>query len=158
VPPGFVVGVRLSPENFGQSVGLDLDESLTVAGWLAEAGIDFLHLSLWDVARMTTKRPDAHAVALFRAVLPAALPIVVAGKVWTREDAEAVLSRGAAAVALGRSGILNPEWPRRITDPAWRPMRPPVTHAALRALDLNDTFARYMRLWKGFVQDPDPLS
>ncbi len=153
VPAGFAVGVRQSPEDFGQSMGLDLDESLTVAGWLGALGIDFLHVSLWDVARMTAKRPDQHAVPLFRAAVPAAIPVIAAGKVWTRADADGVLARGADAVALGRSAILNPDWPRRAAEPAWQPQRPPVTHAALRALDLNETFATYMRRWKGFVVD-----
>lgn len=152
--PGFVVGVRISPEDFGQSVGLDLDESLTVAGWLADAGIDFLHVSLWDVRRMTTKRPDEHAIPLFRAAVPRDVPIVVAGKVWTRADGEEALARGADAVALGRSGILNPDWPRRVAAEGEEPRRPPVTHDELLALSLNDTFARYMRAWKGFVVEP----
>ncbi len=82
VPREFVVGVRISPEDFGNARGLDLDESLTLARWLADDGVDFLHLSLWDATRNTTKRPDEHAVPLFRAALPADLPIVVAGKVW----------------------------------------------------------------------------
>lgn len=153
VPASFVVGVRISPENYGQSVGLDLDENLALAGWLADAGIDYLSLSLWDAARMTTKRPDAHPIPLFRAALPRDVPLVIAGKVWTRADAERALERGADAVALGRAAILNPDWPRRCDDPSWEPTRPPVTTAALRALDLDATFATYMRRWKGFVQD-----
>jgi 2,4-dienoyl-CoA reductase-like NADH-dependent reductase (Old Yellow Enzyme family) len=35
VPDRFVVGVRLSPEDYGNARGLDLDESLQVARWLA---------------------------------------------------------------------------------------------------------------------------
>ena len=57
VPAGFLVGVRLSPEDFGNARGLDLDESLTVARWLADDGVDFLHVSLWDAQRNTKKRP-----------------------------------------------------------------------------------------------------
>lgn len=154
VSPRFVVGVRISPENFGQSVGLDIDENLELAGWLADAGIDFLSVSLWDVSRMTTKHPDRHATNLFRAAVPREVPIVVAGKIWTRAEAEAQLERGADAVALGRSAILNPDWPRRIEDPAWEPKRPPATTEELLALDLSPTFATYMRKWKGFVADP----
>ncbi|MCB9595082.1 MAG: NADH:flavin oxidoreductase [Sandaracinaceae bacterium] len=153
--PGFVIGVRISPEDFGQSVGLDLDESLTVAGWLADAGVDFLHVSLWDVHRMTTKRPDEHAIPLFRAAVPREVPLIVAGKVWTRADGEEALARGADAVALGRSAILNPEWPGRVAGEGEEPLRPPVTHDDLLGLSLNDTFATYMRAWRGFVVDPE---
>ena len=34
VEPGFTVGVRLFPEDWGKARGLDLDKSLRVAGWL----------------------------------------------------------------------------------------------------------------------------
>ena len=76
--------MRLSPEDFGFAHGLDLDESLQVAAWMAEDGLDFVHLSLWDVRRNTAKRPEEHAIPLFRAAIPADVRIIVAGKIWTR--------------------------------------------------------------------------
>lgn len=153
VPASFIVGIRISPEDFGQSKGLDLDENLELARWLVEDGIDFLHLSLWTSSRNTTKRPDQHPLPLFREVVPAEVPLVVAGHIWTRAEAEALLDRGADAVALGRSAISNPSWPRDIEDPAWEPRRPPFTTAELLARGLSEKFARYMGRWKGFVVD-----
>jgi 2,4-dienoyl-CoA reductase-like NADH-dependent reductase (Old Yellow Enzyme family) len=153
VPADFVVGVRLSPEDRGNARGLDLDESIAVARWLAEDGADFIHLSLWDAASNTTKRPDQHAIPLFRAALPEDLPIVAAGNIWTRADAEAVLARGAAVVAIGKAAIANPDWPERVREPDGELRRPPLTTAELRARGLNATFAASMRNWKGFVQD-----
>jgi 2,4-dienoyl-CoA reductase-like NADH-dependent reductase (Old Yellow Enzyme family) len=149
--PTFTVGVRLSPENFGNAKGLDLDESLQVARWLAERGADFLHISLWEALNNTAKRPNEHALPLFRAVVGPQIPLLVAGKIWTRGEAEQLLALGADAVALGRSAILNPEWPQQAVSPVFVPMRPPVTIADLRALDLNADFAEYMRRWPGFV-------
>jgi 2,4-dienoyl-CoA reductase-like NADH-dependent reductase (Old Yellow Enzyme family) len=153
-PPSFVVGVRVSPEDWGQSVGLDLDESLSLARWLASEGASFVHVSLWNASRLTKKRPDQHPVPLFRDAIPKECALVVAGSIWTRAEAEALLEMGADAVALGRSAIVNPEWPIRIRDAAFEPRRPPVTIAELRELDLSETFAGYMRQWKGFVRDP----
>lgn len=151
VPATFVVGVRLSPEDFGNAKGLDLDESLTVARWLAEDGVDFVHLSLWNALRNTTKRPDEHAVTAFRAVVPKDVRLIVAGSLWTREEAETMLAKGADAVALGRSAIANPDWPTRIADPAWQPKRPPLTRDELLARGLSAGFVDYMSSWKGFV-------
>jgi len=153
VPDTFVVGVRISPEDWGQSKGLDLDESIQLAQWLAEDGADFLHLSLWTASRTTKKRPDAHPVTLFREAVPAAVPLVVAGNIWTRVEAEALMDRGAGAVALGRSAIANPEWPREIEHEGWEPRRPPFTVAELRERDLSEKFARYMGQWRGFVAE-----
>jgi 2,4-dienoyl-CoA reductase-like NADH-dependent reductase (Old Yellow Enzyme family) len=153
VPASFVVGIRISPEDFGQSKGLDLDENLQLSRSLADDGIDFLHLSLWTTSKNTAKRPDQHPIPLFREVVPRDVPIVVAGHLWTRADAEAALEKGADAVALGRSAICNPSWPRDIEDPAWEPRRPPLTTAELLERGLSEKFARYMSKWKGFVVD-----
>ncbi len=153
-PPPFLVGVRLSPEDFGAVTGLDLDESLQVARWLADDGVDFLHLSLWQAEKNTKKRPEAHALPLFREAVGPEVRLFAAGNVWTRADAEAVIARGADVVALGKAAIANPDWPRRAEDPSWSPRRPPLSVEELRARGLSDTFASYMRRWKGFVADP----
>lgn len=151
VGPSFTVGVRLSPEDFGQSRGLDLDENLTVAGWLADDGIDFLHLSLWRAQLNTRKRPTEHAIPLFRAAVPDDVKIFAAGSVWTRAEADDLLARGADGVALGRSAVVNRDWPERARDHAWAPVRPPVTVEHLVENDLSPTFAAYMGNWKGFL-------
>lgn len=153
VPSSFLVGVRLSPEDFSHAKGLDLDESLTLAKWLCDDGIDFLHISLWKAFNNTRKRPDEHPVALFRAACPAEVQLVVAGSIWTPAEAESLLAKGADAIALGRAAIANPDWPARAADPAWEPRRPPLSLEELRARGLSDVFAGYMRYWKGFVAD-----
>ncbi|HEY8380223.1 MAG TPA: tRNA-dihydrouridine synthase, partial [Nannocystis sp.] len=155
VPPPFVVGVRISPEDFGNLRGFDLDESLQLAAWLADDGIDYLHVSLWDVFKNTIKRPDEHPIPLFRRALPAEVVLVVAGKIWTLADAETTLARGADAVALGKAAILNPDWPRRIEDPTFVPERGPLTPARLRELAVGDRFVTYLRdRFPELVRDP----
>ena len=148
----FILGVRLSLEDFGQAKGLDLDEGLEVARWLADDGADFIHASLWDVARNTAKRPEQHALPLLRDKLPRDVAIVAAGKIWTRADAEAVIARGADVVSLGRSAILNPDWPRTVALGA-EPTRPPITRAELGARAVSPTFQQYLTAWKNFVAD-----
>ena len=149
--PGFTVGVRLSPEDYGNARGLDLDESIDVARALADDGADFIHLSLWNALLRTTKRPDSHALPLFRAAVPAEVALLVAGSIWTRREAEEMLSLGADCVALGRAAIVNPQWPRRAREDGWEPERPPLTIDQLRERGLGERFAQYMRGWKGFV-------
>ncbi|WAS95580.1 NADH:flavin oxidoreductase [Nannocystis punicea] len=152
-PAGFLVGARISPEDFGYARGLDLDESLQLAAWLAEDGVDFLHVSLWDTTRNTAKRPDQHPIPLFRAALPADVPLVVAGNIWTPADAELQLERGADFVALGKVAILNPDWPLRAADPSYQPERGPLTPAQLHDLAISPTFVDYLRRFKTIVRD-----
>jgi 2,4-dienoyl-CoA reductase-like NADH-dependent reductase (Old Yellow Enzyme family) len=156
VPDGFVVGVRISPEDRVTARGLDLDESIQVARWLSDDGADFIHLSLWDAAKNTAKRPAEHPIPLFRAALPSEVRVVACGNVWTRGDAEVLLEKGADAVAIGRAAIANPDWAAKAVDrdaARWQPRQPPLTIAELVERGLNPTFAGYMRGWKGFVTD-----
>ena len=148
--PSLVLAVRLSPEDFGQAKGLDLDETLDVARMLVEDGMELLHLSLWRSALNTKKRPQDHAVSLFRAALPSHVRIVVAGAIWTREDAEAQLALGADAVALGRSAIANHDWPERVRR-GDAIQRAPIAPETLRGEGLSAGFVDYMRQWKNFV-------
>ena len=151
VGPQFTVGVRLSPEDYGNARGLDLDESVQTACWLADEGADYIHLSLWRALENTAKRPKMHAIPLFRAALPPDVRVLAAGAIWTRAEAEQVLAKGADAVVLGRSAIINADWPLRATDPAWTPRRPPVTIDDLVANGLSPVFAEYMRRFPDFV-------
>lgn len=155
-PHPFLVGVRISPEDFGNARGIDLDESLQLAAWLADDGVDFLHISLWDWTRNTAKRPDTHPIPLFRAALPPHVRLVAAGKIWTRDDAERVIDLGADCIALGRAAIANPDWPTNIHDPAWQPIRPPHDPADLHQKAVSPTLVTYLRRWKGFIADDPP--
>ena len=80
-------------------------------------------------------------------------PIVAAkNAVSAPTPATTVLEKGASAVALGKSAILNPDWATGATEPGYAPRRPPVSLAELRERGLNQTFAEYMKAWKGFVE------
>ena len=151
--PSLVLGVRLSPEDFGQAKGLDLDESLQVAKWLVEDGMELLHISLWTASRPTTKRPDAHPIPLFRAAVGPGVKLVTAGKIWSKEDAEGQLALGADAVALGRAAICNPDWVGLAIEGKGPVRQPPLTMAELEARGVSRTFGDYLRAWKGFVAD-----
>ncbi|HSK01683.1 MAG TPA: NADH:flavin oxidoreductase [Kofleriaceae bacterium] len=146
--PRFAIGVRLSLEDFGNARGMDLDDNLQVARWLAEDGADFIHASLWDVTKRSTKYPDRHPVTMLREALPRDVAVLACGKIWTHADAEAVLDQGADVIAVGRAGILNPDWPR-----ATEIKQPPITAAELRERAVSPRFADYLRRWKNFVAD-----
>jgi 2,4-dienoyl-CoA reductase-like NADH-dependent reductase (Old Yellow Enzyme family) len=147
----FTVGVRLSLEDWGSARGLDLDDSLQVARWLADDGVDFVHASLWNAAAMTKKRPEQHAVELLRAALPREVAVIACGGMWAPADALALRERGADMIALGRAAICNPEWPIAARTPGWEPRRPPLTADELLARSISPVFIGYLRRWKNFV-------
>ncbi|MEP6862965.1 MAG: NADH:flavin oxidoreductase [Deltaproteobacteria bacterium] len=148
----YSVGVRLSLEHGGSARGLDLDESLQVARWLADDGADFIHASLWRAENFTKKRPAEHPIPLLRAAVPADVAIIASGNIWTYADAAAARERGADMISLARPAIVNPDWPKQVK-PGWEPRRPPLTRAELGELAVSPAFAVYLRHFKNLVAD-----
>ena len=110
-------------------------------------------MSLWDAFKPSIKRPAEHPLDIFKRVIPADLPIFAAGHIWDRNDAQKVLDLGADVIALGRSAILNPNWPKDIVDPAWQPKRLPTTSAHLLSVGLQPVFINRLKPRPGFIAD-----
>lgn len=147
VPEGFVVGMRLSPENVGAETGLLLSESLQVARWLAEDGLDFLHLSLGDCRKLPVENAEegVAVVTRFREALPAKVALATSGNIWTSEDARDALALGADLVSLGRAAIANPAWPLHAAKNGFMPDRLPMTPEDLTARAVGPAFVTLLR-------------
>ena len=151
VPPAFVVGVRLSPEDRGPARGLDLHESVQTAKDVADDGADFVHISLWDATRNSARYPDLHPVPLFRAAIRPETALIAAGGVWSRDDATALALRGADVVSVGRAAIVDGNWLQRVIVDGGAPLLLPRTAEELRAADIGPAFVQYLRRFQGFV-------
>ncbi len=155
VPAGFIVGVRISPEDKYTFKGIDFDESLQLSVLLANEGADYIHISPWEASKVPDKYPDSEKpiVTWFREVLPGHTALMAAGGIWTGEDALRILNYGADFIALGRVAIGVPSWPSGVRTPGFAPMMPPYSVTHLRSADLGDAFIEYMRRWQGFVEE-----
>jgi len=104
--------------------GVDLALTIPYARALADAGVDCL-----DVSAGTADSPEASVypdkaqplgcyadlAAAVRAT--AGVPVIAVGKIATRDAAEGILHQGKAdLVALGRSLIADPDWPRKLAE------------------------------------------
>ena len=151
--PGFLLGVRLSPERFD----MKLSEVIEVAQRLMKEGrIDFLDMSLWD----SFKEPNEEQfqgktlLSYFTGLKRGEVRLAVAGKINTPADARRCLEAGADFVVLGRAAILHHDFPRRMAaDPDFEPVQLPVTREYLRSQGLGEAFLNYMANWAGFVKD-----
>jgi 2,4-dienoyl-CoA reductase-like NADH-dependent reductase (Old Yellow Enzyme family) len=152
--PDFSLGLRLSPERFG----LKLAEIVEVArGVLADGKIDYLDLSLWDYAKEPVEEAfqGRSLMSWFTDLPRGAVRLGCAGKVMTPHDAHACLERGMDYVLLGRAAILHHDWPQRLAaDPAFTPVKTPVSVEYLKSEGLSPPFVTYMQNWKGFVEEP----
>ncbi len=150
---GFAVGVRISPVDAWAKRGLVLADAVQLAPWLADDGADFIHLSLGDAGGSPPHEPDVPTpvARAIRDAVPAAVPILAAGGIWTRADAERAEAAGADVVVLGRAGMAHPDWPSASGQPGWEPVRPPWEPDYLRSVALGEPFLRYIHNFPGMV-------
>lgn len=150
--PGFVVGVRLSPERFG----LKLAEIRTVAERLmSEGAIDLLDLSLWDVFKEPQEEEfrGRSLLSCFTNLDRGSVRLAAAGRIMGGPDAARCLEYGADIAVVGRGAILHHDFPERVkADPGFQAIKLPVTPDYLRSEGLAPAFIEYMGNWKGFVE------
>ncbi|MCB9663426.1 MAG: NADH:flavin oxidoreductase [Alphaproteobacteria bacterium] len=148
----FALGVRLSPVDHFARRGLVLADSVQVGRWLAEDGVDFVHLSLGDVRGAPPHEPEAGSIVrAFRDALPPDVALFAPGGIWTLHDAEEARALGVDVVVLGRAGIAHPDWPRASAMPEFAPHRPPWTREALVEVGVGPAFVDYLERSAGMV-------
>lgn len=155
VRPDFAVGARISPVDVVSRRGLVLADSVQVGQWLADDGLDFVHLSTGDAVGTPEHEPDAPPITqAFREALPADVAVFASGQVWTRAEARAARELGGDVVVLGKAAIGNPSWPQRVADdPEHEPVRPPWSRDTLREQDVGEAFIDYLGRFGGLVSD-----
>jgi len=153
VPDSFLVGVRISPEII--DMGIHLDDSIRLAGILRDEGIDFIHLSCWDVFSNSKCYPDnpKTLTELFIESYNNLPSIISTGSIWSSKDAQSIIQQGADLVGVARVGIAYPDWAKNLSNYHYNPPHPPYTSKHLREVGLSEVFIDYMRKWKGFVHD-----
>ena len=149
--PDFHLGIRLSPERFG----VELAEIRDLAqGLMAEGKIDYLDMSLWDVAKEPVEAAfqGRTLMSYFTELDRGNVRLGVAGKIMSAATARACLENGADYVLIGRAAILHHDYPQMVAaDPDFTPVALPVTREHLRNERLGPAFVEYMNTWKGFV-------
>jgi hypothetical protein len=113
-------------------------------------------LSLWDYAKEPVDEEfQGRSLMSYFAELPRGqVRLGCAGKVMTPLDAQTCLERGMDFVLLGRAAILHHNYPQLFAaDPAFTPVKVPVSAEHLRAEGLGPSFVKYMGTWKGFVEE-----
>ncbi len=150
--PGFLIGVRLSPERFG----MRLEEIKAVCKRLIdERIIDFLDISLWD----SFKEPEEvehQGMSLlehFTAIDFGDVRWTIAGQIRSAADVRLVIDAGVDFVTIGRAAILHHDFPEQVRDQSdFKPVTLPVSSDYLRREGLGECFIEYMGRWPGFVE------
>jgi 2,4-dienoyl-CoA reductase-like NADH-dependent reductase (Old Yellow Enzyme family) len=148
----FQLGLRLSPERFGLKLAEIRDVAAEI---LRDQKIDFLDMSLWDVAKEPNE--DEHKgrtlMSVFTDLPRGQVRLGAAGKVMTGKDAAGVLDAGCDYVVVGRGAILRHDFPKRVqADANYLSPPTPVTIQHLLDEGLSPAFVQYMRQWPNFVE------
>ncbi len=150
--PDFQIGLRLSPERFG----LKLAEIRDVAAEaLRQEKIDYLDMSLWDVAKepVEEEHQGRTLMSYFTDLPRGNVRLGVAGKIMSAKTAVEVLEAGCDFALIGRAAILRHDFPERVRrDGAFVSPSLPVTAQHLRDEGLSTSFVDYMKGWPGFVE------
>ena len=156
--PNRILGVRLSPEDTRMISGLDIDESIQVMKHLWELGSDYIHLSLAQFNKKTTKYGDGGEVlaTYVRSKIPKECPLIISGNIWTLEDATSALEVGADFLAIGSGAIANPSWPKKAEhalreSQPFKPDRLPLTSSELSERAVSPAFQEYLKP-RGYVK------
>ena len=146
VPADFILGFRMSFENMGMETGLDIDENIQISNWMAEDGIDYLHISNMQFDVPSIKYPDKVALQYIRAQVNRDIPLVCAGGIKTIEDADKALEYGADIVAIGRAAIGNLNLPACFANAEKLPFTMPFSEDHLRGIGISEGFLNYFKL------------
>lgn len=142
--PGFLLGVRLSPERFDLDMGEIRDLAAAI---LAGDKVDFLDMSLWDVWKEPgDERFKGRTLMDWFTDLPRKGCVLgVAGKVRSAAEARACLEAGADYALIGRAAIVHHDWPKlAAADPGFEPMATPAPAAHFEKEGLGPTFIAYL--------------
>ena len=150
---GFSLGVRLSPERFGQRTAEIRD---LAAALLLDPRLDYLDMSLWDLAKPAHDEAfqGQSLLDIFAGLPRDGVALGAAGKLYGAAQCQNALDQGLDFIMVGRAGIVHHDFPQRaFADPEFVMADLPVTREHLRQERLGPPFIDYMATWKGFVAD-----
>ena len=121
--PEFLLGVRLSPEQFGMAEALSVCEQLIAGG-----KIDFLDISLWDSFKLPEEEAyqGSSLLSHFAELSRGKVLLTVAGKIMTAEHVRDVLAADVDFVTIGRGAILHRLPAPVMNNDAFEPIALPV--------------------------------
>lgn len=145
VSEDFIIGFRLSFEGMGMETGLDLDENIQIANWLAEDGIDYIHSSQMHFAVKTTKYPETTTIEYLRNHIKKELPLVIPGSITSIEESEKAIALGADIIAIGRAAIGNKNIPSYFKNRQKPPHQTPFTESHLQNIGISAALIDYVK-------------
>lgn len=155
--PNFIVAVRISPVDTWDQRGLVMADSIKLVKWLAEDGVDIIHLSLRDASGPAPFEDSSiPVVQVLREAVSPEVKIAVAGGIMTREDAKKAEIAGADIIAIGKASIVHPDWPIASKKDNFSPKSQPWEPEYLKKVAVGPKFVKYLQRVPGLVVGGKP--
>ena len=145
VPSDFIIGFRISFENAGLETGLDIDENIQIIDWLADDGINYVHMSHMDYSAKSVKYPDQIALKYVKSKITNSIPLIGVGGITNLRAAEQAMEYGADIVAVGRAAIGNKNLPKSFAKGKELLNQNPFPESILTDLGISQNFISYLR-------------
>lgn len=130
VGPDYPVFYRISGTEAHEG-GFTIEDSVVVAKWLEEDGVDCISVSAGNWFKLHYTIPpmfmERGCLVPYAAQIKDAvsIPVIAAGRLDDPDDAEGVLRDGKAdLIAIGRGLIADADWPNKVRDGRFRDIRP----------------------------------
>ncbi len=150
----FIIGVRLSPENYAHFTGIEITEQIRLSNALNDLDVDYIHMSLYDSFKLPNHIKDKQMTLLqcIKEQLNPEITLIIAGKIANIEKADEVIAQGADFVALGKAAIGNPDWVNKVNS-GKKLIPAPFSREHLLATGFTHDSIEYMSGVTGLVQE-----
>lgn len=114
----FIIGYRFSPEEL-EEPGINFDDTMFFLNTMAEYPIDYFHFSInkWHRTSIIDTEDEELLIDKYNSARSDALkaiPIMGAGGIKSKEDAEKAISSGYDLMSVGKSHLINPDFVNKI--------------------------------------------
>lgn len=157
----FIIGYRLSPEEYGElGIGYTIEETKVLTEKLIEGGIHYLHVSLMDFnKRPHNEETEGSIVEILSKQIAGRVAFVVVGSVTKPEHAVAALEEGADIVVMGRQVLVDPEWTEKVKQGKEDDINESIPHEMIRKLDIPGPLWNLMTTYKMVaIEEPENVN
>ena len=114
----FIIGYRFSPEEL-EEPGINFDDTMYLLNTLAEYPIDYFHFSINNWQRTSIIDTDDEELLIDKYLRARnsslkAIPIMGAGGIKSKEDAQNALNSGYDLMSVGKTHLINPDFVNKV--------------------------------------------
>lgn len=130
----FIVGYRITPEEIhGDNVGYTIADAMELVKAITQYDLDYVHASIFGEYNMSPANSDKPYTQLLKEAMPAEMPLLGVGSIFTQDDAEDALNY-MDLVGIGRAALIEPQFVKKISEGKGDSINQSVTRENLSSL------------------------